>query len=105
MSTSGFSLRCVLPTTPNNGRSPAYPPRRYLARGCGLAIDLLDPELIVLSGGLARNNPLLLAELESALAGLVPLWHERRISIRGSALGYFGGVIGAAAVALDRSLR
>lgn len=40
----------------------------YLARGCVLAIDLLDHELIVVSGGLAQNNPLLLQELNSAIS-------------------------------------
>ncbi len=75
----------------------------YLARGCSLAIDLLDPELIVLSGGLVQDNAILLSELERALAVSVPLWKERGISIRASALGYFGGVIGAGAVALKRS--
>ena len=74
----------------------------YLARGCSVAIDLLDPEMIVVSGGLAQDNPLLLDELEGAITRLVPLWNERKISIRTSMLGYFGGVVGAAAVALDR---
>ncbi|HZQ51846.1 MAG TPA: putative N-acetylmannosamine-6-phosphate 2-epimerase [Bryobacteraceae bacterium] len=74
----------------------------YLARGCALVIELMDPELIVVSGGLAERNPLLVAELELALATLVPLCRERGIAVRQSALGYFGGVLGAAAVALER---
>lgn len=74
----------------------------YLARGCALAIDLMDPELIVLSGGLAEGNPLLVTELEAALAELVTRWRERGIAVRRSALGYFAGVLGAAAVALER---
>ena len=42
----------------------------YLARGCASAVQLLDPELLVLSGGLAENNPYLCESLEAELAEL-----------------------------------
>jgi predicted NBD/HSP70 family sugar kinase len=66
----------------------------YLARGCTAAIELLDPELIVLAGGLAQENPQIVDDLSEAL--------DRRVEVRLSSLGYYGGVAGAAAVALER---
>jgi predicted NBD/HSP70 family sugar kinase len=76
----------------------------YLARGCASAVQLLDPELLILSGGLAENNPHLVESLEAELAGIVSAWEQRKLRIRRSPLGYYGGVAGAAAVALERWL-
>jgi glucokinase-like ROK family protein len=72
---------------------------RYLGRGCATIVQLLDPERLILSGGLAQNNPLLAAELESEMSRLVTVWPQRRLEIRLSPLAYYGGVLGAAAVA------
>jgi glucokinase-like ROK family protein len=71
----------------------------YLARGCSLFINLFDPEALILSGGLCLNNPKLLGVLQQQLPALVPLWERRHLSIISSQLGYYGGVLGAAAVA------
>ncbi len=62
----------------------------YLAGGLGCISRLLDPELVILSGGLAQENPFLLDRLQQALP---------HIQVRASGLGYHGGVSGAAAVA------
>jgi predicted NBD/HSP70 family sugar kinase len=75
---------------------------RYLARGCAAMVHLLDPERLIFSGGLAQNNPALLADLENELAKLVTVWTRRRLGIRVSPLAYYGGVLGAAAVARER---
>jgi glucokinase len=75
---------------------------RRLAQGCTIVVDVLDPEMIVLSGGLAQDNPLLFTELERHLAESVPVWNRRRVAIVPSKLGYYAGTIGAAAVALER---
>ena len=72
----------------------------WLARGCAQIVNLLDPELLVISGGIAQNNPLLLEELEQRIEDLT-IGPERRVRIAVSPLACFGGVIGAAAVALD----
>jgi glucokinase len=71
----------------------------YLARGCGLLINLFDPEALIFSGGLCLNNPKLFDDLQEQLPSLVPLWERRHLSIISSQLGYYGGVLGAAAVA------
>ena len=75
---------------------------RHLASGCAAIVQLLDPELIILSGGLAQDNPFLPRDVEWELAGLVTAWRERTLRVRTSELGYHGGVLGAAAIAMER---
>jgi glucokinase-like ROK family protein len=74
----------------------------YLARGCAALVQLLDPQAIILSGGVSMNNPLLVAAVREDLSRLVSVWDQRRLSVVASGLGYYGGVLGAAALACDR---
>jgi glucokinase-like ROK family protein len=71
-----------------------------LASGCALLIQLLDPEALILAGGLAQDNPLLIAGLGRQLAQWVPVWEQRRLKILTSKAGYHAGVLGAAALPL-----
>jgi len=75
----------------------------YLARGCAILVQLLDPEAIILSGGLAINNPVLVESLRVELRRVVSVWDQRQLSVVASKLGYFGGVLGAAALARSAS--
>lgn len=75
---------------------------RYLAAGLASAIQLLDSPLIILAGGLAQDNPLLVATLAEELQRQVTASTARRLEVRCSPLGYYGGVYGAAAVAKER---
>jgi glucokinase len=72
---------------------------RYLARGCAILVQVLDPELVIFSGGLAQNNPRLVPVIESELSRLVPQWEQRNVRLAVSELGYHMGVLGAAALA------
>lgn len=72
----------------------------HLAIGCATLVQLLDPQAIILSGGPAQNNPLLVEALAERLQGLVSVWDQRRLLVTASPLGYHGGVYGAAGVAL-----
>jgi N-acetylmannosamine-6-phosphate 2-epimerase / N-acetylmannosamine kinase len=74
----------------------------YLARGCAAMLHLLDPEAVILSGGLAQNNPALIEDLTAELARITTVWDRRELAVRISPLEYYGGVFGAAAVALER---
>lgn len=77
-------------------------PRQYaalLAEGLMPAVHLLDPEVIVLAGGIAAANPELGRMVEEQLAGRVLAWDKRRLAIRHSSAGHFAGVKGAAAAA------
>lgn len=76
---------------------------RYLARGCAAIVQLLDPEMLVFSGGLAQSNPELLKGVAKELSARVLLWPERRLGLHISPLGYYGGVLGAAAWAMEKS--
>jgi glucokinase-like ROK family protein len=88
----------------NEGHVPAQRAIRkfasYLSMGCAALIHLLDPELIVLAGGLAQDNPLLLAELDKALSFRVFARQARKTRIVTSALGYEAGILGAVGVAI-----
>ncbi|MFN0124401.1 MAG: ROK family protein [Blastocatellia bacterium] len=75
---------------------------RWLARGCALAIHLLDPAMLILAGGLTQNNPALPIALQQELAGMLLSPGLRRLEVRVSPLGYMAGVIGAAAAARER---
>jgi putative N-acetylmannosamine-6-phosphate epimerase/predicted NBD/HSP70 family sugar kinase len=74
---------------------------RYLARGCAVIVALLDPQAVILGGGLIENNPLLISVLNEELAKLVRPWKERGLRVMCSELGYYGGVQGAAALAFE----
>jgi predicted NBD/HSP70 family sugar kinase len=71
----------------------------YLAIGCTSMVNLLDPEMLILAGGLAQDNPLLLQVLTEELETRTTVWRERHLQVVGSCLGYSAGVLGAAAVA------
>lgn len=74
----------------------------YLAQGCASLITLLDPQAVIISGGVAQDNPLLLADVAEQLTKLVTVWDLRRLRVLPSELGYHGGVLGAAAVAWEQ---
>ncbi len=71
-----------------------------LAAGCATLIHLLDPRLLIFSGGLVRDNSMLLSELQAALPRKVMAWERRQVEVVCSRLGYHTGVLGAAALAL-----
>jgi N-acetylmannosamine-6-phosphate 2-epimerase/N-acetylmannosamine kinase len=74
----------------------------YLAAGMALAVHLLDPRMLVLAGGLTEKNSCLLSDLEEELSARVMAWDRREVQIRISPLGYFGGVLGAVALASEK---
>lgn len=71
----------------------------YLAVGCSSIVNLLDPEMLIVGGGLAQNNPILIAALTEELAKRVTVWPQRRLRVHASTLGLAAGVLGAAAAA------
>ena len=71
----------------------------WVGAGCVSIHNILDPELIVLSGGLAQKNPLLLRLVGEQLQSTDLAWTHRPMRVVSSDLGYHGGVLGAAAIA------
>ena len=90
-------------TAANSGDSTAQGAMRVLARylaiGCASVVNLLDPEMLILGGGLTQNNPQLTSAVTEELAQRVTVWPQRHLRVQASALGYSAGVLGAAAVA------
>lgn len=74
---------------------------RHLASGLAAMIHTLDPELLVLAGGIAQDNPLLLETLKAELRGRITVPALRNVRLLVSSLGYYAGVYGAAAIARE----
>lgn len=101
----GFSEAQAVITAANAGDAAARRAVRRLAEhlsaGAAAVVHLLDPELLIFSGGLVEQNSLLIDFLRERLPYEVTAWEQRHIDVRASELGYYGGVFGAAAVAAE----
>jgi glucokinase len=75
----------------------------WVALGVANVVNLLDPEMVVIGGGLAAAGDLLLTPTRRAYAGLV-LAHDHRPPVRivGAELGAEAGAIGAALLVTER---
>jgi N-acetylmannosamine-6-phosphate 2-epimerase/N-acetylmannosamine kinase len=76
----------------------------YLASGIAIICQMLDPELVILAGGIAQNNPMLVSSLIEAVPRRIMASQMRRLKIVRSELGYYAGVFGAGAIARDEWL-
>ena len=72
----------------------------HLANAVAAITSVIDPELIVLGGGIGRNGDLLIAPMSRQLEKLLPL---RPPPLMVSALGDDAVVLGALAIALARA--
>ncbi len=88
----------------SNARCAVRTLAKHLAMGCASIVNILDPDMLILGGGLAQNNRYLLEDLSEELANRVTVWPQRRLAVQVSTLGYSAGVLGAAAVASTASL-
>lgn len=73
----------------------------HLATGILTLVHLLDCRLVIVAGGLASDNPFLFDDLREIAGRRLIGRAYRSVDIRPSELGYFAGVLGAAAVAFD----
>ncbi|AUS77909.1 glucokinase [Actinoalloteichus sp. AHMU CJ021] len=74
----------------------------WLGRGLALVSDVLDPELIVLGGGVAASSELYLASaVDHYTRAATGTGHRPLASVGVSALGGRGGIVGAAELARD----
>jgi predicted NBD/HSP70 family sugar kinase len=71
---------------------------KRIARTIATVVPVIDPELVVLGGGIGRNGDLLLEPIRAELRA--SLFHPR---IEASALGEDGPVLGAVALALEQA--
>lgn len=73
---------------------------QWLARGLGVAADLLNPDIIVLGGGVSELGDQLLVPLRAALPRYVLPQTAPFLTVVTAELGYDSGVRGAVALAL-----
>jgi glucokinase len=72
----------------------------WVAVGLDNLITILDPELVILGGGMSAEFDLFLPQMEEQLyASMYAGAHRRRVPIRVAELGQHAGVIGAAMMA------
>ena len=69
---------------------------RYLAAGLTSFINILDPEAIVIGGGIAESGNALFEPLQAALDEMEWLVQNHRVSILKASLGEYAGAYGAA---------
>lgn len=74
---------------------------RLLACGIASLINVVDPEIAILGGGIARAKAALFEPLRSELDRLEWRPHGKRVRIAPAALGEHAGAIGAARNAID----
>jgi len=74
----------------------------YLAEGVANIYNLLDPEAIILSGGLIEGQPDFLREVQQHSGALLHFGAKRPPRLIASAAGLYSGVQGAAATVFDQ---
>ena len=75
----------------------------WLAAGLALAVDVLDPELLVIGGGVSASADLFLPAVMDVLPGLVTgAGHRPLPRIAVAHFGDRAGMIGAALLAVDQ---
>jgi glucokinase len=75
---------------------------RYLGMGIANIVSILNPEMIVLGGGLMQAADLFLASIRRVVARCAQPVAARQVRIEISRLGEDAGLLGAARLALDR---
>ncbi len=69
---------------------------RYLGIALANVVEIVDPERIVIGGGLARLGPPLLAAVRQTVLGRIQTFPGRRLEVVQSRLGSNAGIVGAA---------
>ncbi len=73
---------------------------RYLSIGIGTAATILDPDAVIIGGGVAKAGPYLMEHLEANLDQYI--FGGRQFTLRLAELGNDAGMYGAAKLAVDR---
>ncbi len=74
----------------------------FLGAALAAAVNLFNPEKIILGGGIAQDFDLFRAALERTLTGRIYKRANAELTIEPTELGYYGALLGAAATAFAR---
>lgn len=77
--------------------------RRYLAIGLANYVTVLNPEVLILGGGVIEGVPALVDAVSSGVPALTTVLARRSLRISRAQLGDWSGVIGAADLAHERA--
>ncbi|MGQ9746725.1 MAG: ROK family transcriptional regulator [Candidatus Caldatribacteriaceae bacterium] len=73
-----------------------------LGRAIANLVNLLDPEVVVIGGGLSLAHPVFLDTLASVIWETTASLHRRRVEVRRAFFGRDSGLVGAAALTVER---
>lgn len=75
----------------------------YLAEGVANMFNIIDPQAVILSGGLIEGHANFAGEVEQRVASILHFGAKRKPRVRLSSAGQYAGVQGAAASVFDAS--
>jgi N-acetylmannosamine-6-phosphate 2-epimerase / N-acetylmannosamine kinase len=75
----------------------------YLAEAIANLFNLLDPQVVLLSGGLIENYPQFVTDVERQVQERLHFGAKRRPQVRAASAGRYAGVQGAAALVFESS--
>lgn len=73
-----------------------------LGRAIANLVNLLDPEVVVIGGGLSLAHPIFLETIASVVWKITAPLHRRKVEIRRAFFGRDSGLVGAAALVVER---
>ena len=73
----------------------------YLAEGIANPFNLVDPQAVLLSGGLIEDYAQFVSDVEKEVAKLLHFGAKRQPQVRAAGAGRFAGVQGAAALVFE----
>jgi glucokinase-like ROK family protein len=100
---STFALRISqLASTGDTAALKAYDALAgYLAEGVANIFNILDPEAVILSGGLVEGHTQFVSDVEQRVTSLLHFGRKRKPRVQLSSAGQYAGVQGAAASVFD----
>ncbi|MFQ6098873.1 MAG: ROK family protein, partial [Armatimonadota bacterium] len=76
----------------------------WIGVGIASAVVLLDPELVLIGGGIARVGKMLFEPIRKTLAQRAPISRMPPSRVQRARLGYRAGTVGAAVLAVEAGL-
>ncbi len=73
-----------------------------LGRAIANLVNLLDPEIVVIGGGLSLAHPILLDTIAAVIWDTTASLHERKVEVRRAFFGRDSGLVGAAVLTIER---